>query len=142
MRVFILGAGASIHAGYPSAAEMGNRLADWINSLPVDSVYHYYLDQVVNLYGALDNFETVLTDLMTCPSGSRAATLGAMRPLLLDSLQEAIRDYFNVIRSGSAPLYDELANLLLPGDTIITFNYDLGIERALRTTWLWDIQRG
>jgi hypothetical protein len=100
------------------------------------------LNQVADLYGELDNFESILGDLMTCPTGSQAAALGARRPLLLDDLQEAIREYFDVIRSASAPLYDGLARFLHPGDRVITFNYDLGIERALRSTGLWNIGSG
>ena len=30
MKTYILGAGASYHAGYPLASRLGNRLADWI----------------------------------------------------------------------------------------------------------------
>jgi hypothetical protein len=100
------------------------------------------LNQVVDLYGALGNFESILADLMTCPPGSQAAALGARRPLLLNDLQEAIREYFDVTRSASAPLYEELARFLHPSDTVITFNYDLGIERALRAAGLWNIGTG
>jgi len=35
MRVFVLGAGASRHAGYPLASDMGNCLATWIKPYPV-----------------------------------------------------------------------------------------------------------
>jgi hypothetical protein len=121
---------------------MGNHIAAWINSLSSDNPHQYYLAQVVDLYGSLDDFESILADLMTCLSGSRAATLGARRPLLLDNLKEAIREYFDTIRSTPAPLYEGLARLLCPGDTVITFNYDLGIERALRTAGLWSVERG
>jgi len=142
MRVFVLGAGASIHAGYPLAAEMGNRLAAWINTLPSEHPYRYYLKRVVDSYETLDNFEAILADLMTCAPDSPAAALKAERSLLLPNLQEAVREHFNWICSVPAPLYDGLARLLRPHDTIITFNYDLGIERALRATRLWHIETG
>ena len=142
MRVFVLGAGASRHAGYPLAAALGNRLAAWINTLSSEHAYQYYLAQVVDLYGSLDNFESILADLMTCPPGSRAVSLGARRPLLLDNLQEAVREYFDFIRSTPAPLYDELSSHLLSGDKVITFNYDLAIERALHSAGLWNIKSG
>jgi hypothetical protein len=142
MTVFVLGAGASLHAGYPLAAELGNVLRAWINTLSPEHDYQYGMAQVVDLYGSLDNFESILADLMTCPPGSRAASLGAMRPLLLYNLQEAVRDYFDVIRSAPAPLYDELSRHLFPGDKVITFNYDLAFERALHGAGLWDIKSG
>ena len=46
------------------------------------------------------------------------------------------------IRSAPAPLYDGLARILRPGDLVITFNHDLGVERALREAGLWDVTTG
>ena len=142
MRVFVFGAGASHHAGYPLAAEMGKSLATWIMTLTSDHQYRDHLNQIVNIYGPLDDFESILADLMTCAPGSRAASLGLTRANLLNDLTEAIHDHFDAIRSAPAALYDGLACFIRPGDVVITFNYDLGIERALRSTGLWDIRRG
>jgi hypothetical protein len=119
MRVVVLGAGASCHAGYPLAAELGNSLAAWINTLSTEHQHRNWLEQIVDVYGALDNFESILADLMTCLPGSRAAALGATRPFLLSNLKEAIRDHFDTIRSTPAALYDGLARLLRPGDSVI-----------------------
>jgi hypothetical protein len=142
MRVFVLGAGASLHAGYPLAAELGNRLAAWIDLLPPDHRYRSCLQQVADVYGTLENFEAIMADLMTCAPGSRAESLGVARPYLLGDLDEAIRDHFDSIRCAPAPLYDALARIVRRGDKIITFNYDLGIERAMRGAGLWDVRTG
>lgn len=131
MRVFVLGAGASHHAGYPLAAGMGNCLAAWVRTLPSDHKYHSCLKQINDRYGDLGDFENILADLMTSSSGN----------LLID-LKEAIRDHFDAIRSQPALDYDRLTRVLRPGDSVITFNYDLGIERALRAAGLWDIETG
>lgn len=120
---------------------MGICLAEWINTLPSEHKYRVLLRQIVDVYGALDNFEVILADLMMCPPGSRAESLGVTRPDLSD-LKEAIRDYFDTIRSMPAPLYDGFARVVRFGDTIITFNYDLGVEHALRAAGLWDIKTG
>ncbi len=141
MRVLVLGAGASGHAGYPLAAGLGKSLATWI-TLPTADEHHACLKQITDLYGVLDDFERILADLMTCPPGSPAEALGPTRPYLLSNPKEAIRDYFDSIRSAPAAHYDELARVLRPGDTVITFNYDLGIERALRAAEKWDIKTG
>ena len=142
-RVIVLGAGASRHAGYPLAAPMGHCLAAWISTLPADSEHHWCLQELTRTYGPLDNFETILADLMTCLPGSPAESLGVVsRPLVLSGLKEAIRGYFNTIRSKPTPLYDRLAALVQPGDTIITFNYDLGIERALHDASKWHVSTG
>lgn len=142
MRVFVLGAGASLHAGYPLAAQMGNCLAAWINTLPLEHRYRSRLEQVSELYGGLEDFERILADLMTTTPGSRASNLGVKPPYLLSGLKEALRDYFDSIRSAPAPLYDLLARVLRQDDVVITFNYDLGVERALRAAGLWDIGTG
>ena len=133
---------ASVHAGYPLAADLGKGLAAWIRTLPSEHQYRHRLSRIVDTYGALDDFESILADLMTCAPGSRAASLGAMRPNLLSDLKQAIPDYFDVIRSAPAVLYDKLACLIRPGDVVITFNYDLGVERALCAAGLWDIKKG
>ncbi len=122
MRVFVLGAGASRHAGYPLAAGLGKSLAGWIDTLPTADEHHVCLKEITDLYGVLDDFERILADLMTCPPGSPAEALGSTRPYLLSNLKEAIRDYFDSIRSAPAAHYDELARVLRPGDTVITFN--------------------
>jgi len=143
MRVFVFGAGASFHAGYPLAAQMGNFLAAWINTLPPEHQYRSWLEQIAGLYGGLENFESILADLMTAAPGSRAASLGVARHnLLSDLLKEALRGHFDSIRSAPAPLYDLLARVLRQGDVVITFNYDLGVERALRAAGLWGIKTG
>lgn len=109
MRVFILGAGASLHAGYPLAAQMGNCLAAWINTLPLEHQYRSSLKQIADLYGELENFESILADLMTAAPGSRAASLGVARPYLLGDLKEALRDYgFTKIQSGTHTFEDFL----------------------------------
>jgi len=75
MRVFVLGAGAFVHAGYPLASQLGKRLTTRISALPAQHEYHSYLQQIVELYGGLDDFESVLSDLMTARPGSPARTL-------------------------------------------------------------------
>jgi hypothetical protein len=143
MKVYVLGAGASAHAGYPLASPLGTSLAGWIETLQQDHQYRSRLTQIIGAYGSLANFEAVLADLMTSSPGSPAAGLpAAVRPYLLSDLQEAIREYFDTIRKGPTPLYDQLANSMRPDDLVITFNYDLGIEHALAAAGLWDITTG
>jgi hypothetical protein len=68
--------------------------------------------------------------------------MGVTRPYLLSDLKEALRNYFDSIRSAPAPLYDRLARVLREGDLIITFDYDLGVERAVHAAGMWDIRTG
>jgi hypothetical protein len=206
MRVYVLGAGASKHAGYPLADELGGKLADYIglptqdlsaddapapdteqsdiqsfvqsfvegleeriansespsslteNHEPfsvsndseeqceltqqdIKAICRSSLSRVRDLYGGLGDFESVLTDLMTC--GPVAATLGPqIRGKVIEDLKQAVCDFFNDIRTALSPLYDQFAERVQPGDLIITFNYDLGIERALCAAGLWKIENG
>jgi len=105
MRVFALGADASLHAGYPLAADMGKCLVAWINTFSTEHQHRLCLDQIVGVYGALDNFEPILADLMTCPPASGAEALGAARPYVLTNLKEAIRDHFDSLRSASSSVF-------------------------------------
>jgi hypothetical protein len=141
--VYVLGAGASVHANYPLASGLGTSLAAWIATLPPEHPYRLTLRQVIEAYGSLGDFEAVLADLMTCLPGSTAAgLLPGVRPDLLSNLKEAIRGHFDTIRASPVPLYDQLACSLRPGDLVLTFNYDLAVERALAAAGLWDIRTG
>jgi hypothetical protein len=141
MAVYVLGAGSSAHAKYPLAAALGKSLAAWIETLGPEHRYQFRLNQVVDAYGALDDFEAILADLMT--SGSASAAIPSIdRAYLIDDLKEAIREYFDTIRTEQALLYDLLAQRLRPGDVVLTFNYDLGIERSLSRAGLWELGTG
>lgn len=136
-------AGASVHATYPLASALGNSLAAWIETLGSEHPFRVRLNRIVDVYGTVDNFEDILTDLMTCCPGSLAAALPTTElPCLRDDLKEAVREYFDTLRTAPAPLYDQLALHVLPGDVVVTYNYDLGIERALGAAGLWDIRTG
>jgi hypothetical protein len=143
MKVIILGAGASVHAGYPLASQMGKSLAAWIEILPADHHFRTVISQIEERYGSLDNFESILEDLMAPPSQDSQRTAFEIRPAyILGDLQEALRQQFEMIRSRPVALYERLVKLLQPGDTVITFNYDLAIEKALHEAGLWRISTG
>lgn len=79
-----------------------------------------------------------------CLPNSRAATLPTqIRPYLLSSFRESIREFFNDLRQQPAPLYKRLVReRVCAGDAIITFNYDMACERELREAGLWEIGDG
>ncbi len=145
MRVFILGAGASFHAGYPLAASMGEKLAIWVETLAPDHPFRNLIQQLKDRYGDLGNFEAVLENLMVSSSEKTDEVrldFESCKPYLLSELQEALRTYFDVIRLSPTSLYDQLAEEVQAGDVIITFNYDMGIEHSLRQAGKWLINDG
>jgi hypothetical protein len=141
MKIFVLGAGASFHAGYPLASTMGAALEEWTNSNSEAASYQSTLSEIRQRYGNLDDFESILEDLMT-PRAEHKSSFEIQRPYLLSNLQEALRLQFEAIRSHPAALYDRLAEVTAAGDVIITFNYDLAVERSLRRSGKWSVRDG
>lgn len=141
MRVFILGAGASYHAGYPLASGLGPGLADWIiKSCPVDSRPRRAIDRLHAAYGVLDDFERVITEVESSPLRSVKVE---DRDALLGALRNALGEYFKQIRQKPAELYRNFAaRCVQDQDLIISFNYDLALERELKRAGKWEARDG
>jgi hypothetical protein len=145
MITYILGAGASFHAGYPLASNLGNALRNWLHhNKPPEDDARIHIDRIHDLYGGLKNIEAILTELTECPPNSPAAALESyVRPYLLSDFRESVREFFNGKRKGTADRYMRLAReRVRPGDAIINFNYDLDCERELRVAGLWEVGDG
>jgi hypothetical protein len=150
MNTYVLGAGASRHADYPLTSELGPRLRDWVNQNWVDGVLGLNTQTVNDLceyYEGLTDLEQILTDLYERPVGSKAAALEKSScGAALTALRVAIPEFFNSLQQApirGPDLYLSLAqNHVHKGDAVVTFNYDLAVERALRTAGLWEIGDG
>jgi hypothetical protein len=148
MTTYVLGAGASVHAGYPLARNLGSSLLHWLQQGKLRNAATDYcanLQQVSDLYGGLDNLEEIVADLDDPKPESPAASFRrSVRSTLLDSVRIPIPEYFHdLLLSRSAPLYREFATTKArPDDTIITFNYDIACERELKRAGLWEIGTG
>jgi len=145
MVTYILGAGASRHAGYPLTNELGRFLRDW--AIANESLWSGYIQEAFELYEGLENLEAALTDLHERPEGSPAAKLSEMHcGNMIGAFRVAIPELFHQLRQRTSPaadLYGALARERVhPGDTIITFNYDLACERALYKAGLWEVSNG
>jgi hypothetical protein len=146
MTTFVLGAGASRHAGYPLASELGDALVAWLAQHPtlVNEMYGSNIRELHEVYGNLQNLEQILTDLEECPSESRPATMNAVaRRYATTNIRAMIPEFFRFLRQRPAGLYERLAReRIQPGDVVITFYYDLALERELRRAGLWEIDDG
>ena len=70
-------------------------------------------------------------------------SFSTLPPNLSRDLRHAISGFFNEIRHGDAHAYSIFAkNHVHPKDTIITFNYDVSLERELSRGGKWDLGRG
>ena len=80
MTVYVLGAGASKHAGYPLASEMGVRLFEWMKEqVGSERNYPAVADLLEQAFGQCDDIEDLLT---------RAQQLIDEAPRLAESLNK------------------------------------------------------
>jgi hypothetical protein len=146
MTTYVLGAGASHHAGYPLAGDLGGDLVAWLARNPnlVNEMYGTNIKELHKLYGGLRELERILTELEDCASGSRAATMDvADRRCLIKNMRIMIPEFFRSLRQKPADLYERLVReRIQPGDVVITLNYDLALERELKRAGLWEISDG
>jgi hypothetical protein len=146
MTVFVLGAGASVHAGYPLASELGEEMYSWAgqNSQTVGHLTGF-IESLRELYGSLSDFERILTELTECPAGSPAEALGTQRGNTRGAIEALIPEFFwsKSQEKIDRDYYGDLARYhVREGDVFVTFNYDLACERALKTADLWEISDG
>ena len=147
MRAFIFGAGASLHVGYPLAPPLGRSLVDWAaKNLPAPHLYWIDRDELSTIFNEqeLDDFEGIITELENPIIGSPVSALPKWkRGSMLEGFRNALCYFFDSIRANDAPLYRQFAKeVIQPGDTVITFNYDVSLERELRRAGKWGIRDG
>lgn len=141
--VFVFGAGASHHAGYPLAAAMGEPLLNWMLQQPSDIAPR--AEYLVDGFGMAANIEEWVTKIE-----SHHATLKGQRTSeerqeyqrigsAIASLRRGLTEWLREFRNGSATSYAEFSDRIVqPGDAVITFNYDDALDRELRRTEKWD----
>jgi hypothetical protein len=148
MRTFIFGAGASVHAGYPLASELWRATQGWANAvLPESHDFRTYVRQMNEAFDLSRPFELVLTDLddridlLTKKGGvsEEKVYLVYMR----SGIATMLRCFFDSIRSHPAEVYRVFCDrVLTAGDAVITFNYDLALDREMRRSGKWSVDNG
>jgi hypothetical protein len=143
---YILGAGASRHAGYPLASTMGTEMLSWMSS---HEEYQGTADFIRKEFGELPNIEDVITELdaridrldrSQNPDARKEHSLFAYNR---GELRKALPIWFREIHQNPATAYARFAEMVVqPGDVIITFNYDDSLERELKRVGKWDIRQG
>jgi len=147
MKTYVLGAGASLHAGYPLASNMGTELFAWLekraNSRIRDAAVWFQAEfgPVGNIEDLFSQIQTVLDDFRNGTREQKAfrVVTANERPHLV----EGLRGWFSEIRNAPATAYRQFARQVIqPGDCIITFNYDVSLDRELRRAQKWDVGDG
>jgi hypothetical protein len=140
---FILGAGASIHAGYPLAADMGIRLLDWMKT-PRESVYYDYPGNATYLENRFGNNIEDMVNGIERTLLRHGSDFELMASLYKPSLLQAIREWFAEIqRHNPAVAYRKFASQIIQrGDVVITFNYDVSLDAQLCRAGKWSLGDG
>jgi hypothetical protein len=141
--VYVFGAGASYHAGYPLASGFGRPL---LNEMlrSQDSCHVAAAEYLSDQFGEPDDFEDWITRILSRRDGVKDETnreleyrrLGTRLGWLILSLAEWFRRIGN---ESCAPLYAEFVDrIVCAGDVVITFNYDDALDRELKRSGKWD----
>ena len=149
MKTYVLGAGASKHAGYPLANCFDKDLAVWVLGKEAPSPNDLSLvDFLTEITGSL-NFEDALeavTTLVNTPRENLSEEDRLLRAYFgqhLAHLKQVIRAWFLELQPKRSDVYDAFAQrVMCAGDTVISFNYDLALEMALRSSRKWEIKDG
>jgi hypothetical protein len=151
MRTFIFGAGGSAHAGYPITNSMWPAMASWaLESCPPESMFRGVVEEMKARFDVSRPFELVLTDLddrIAVLIGRAHSDREKLEKFTLLEMRRTlgymICCYFNAVRSQPARLYERFASEVLePGDAVITFNYDVALDRSMRRSGKWTIRDG
>jgi len=133
MRVFVLGAGASLHVGYPLTRDLGPKLIEWAASNTRSNQLNWPDPDELSKLGALDDIEELISQIEKNPKPGP----------ILEGLRNALCEYFDTIRIGEAALYRRLAeDVVETSDVVVTFNYDVSLDRELRRAGKWNVGDG
>jgi hypothetical protein len=140
MKTYVFGAGASVHANYPLASKLWPSVEELVRKEPpFDRAYGSVIDRMHGLFDTSKPFEVLLTELDDRISRTSDQLLVSLR----NSVQLMVYDYFNRIRGNPAELYRLFAqDILTPQDTVITFNYDVSLDRELCRSGKWSVLTG
>src|SRR5216684_1309778 len=156
MTTYVLGAGASCDAGYPLAKAMGKGLLQWMKS-PTHAPDSYAANYppaaefLEDFFGPIENIEDLATAIQDLIAKYENGTpeQRTKRALVANQygvLKNAVRAWFAEIQQEAALTslaYRGFArNIVAPGDCIITFNYDVSLDRELRLAGKFEAGNG
>ena len=148
MKTYVLGAGASAHVGYPLTATLGADLLGWMKKQTKFDLYAPTAARLETTFNSTSNLEDLLTEMADAVSAGLADSDDetAIRQRFRQDyhvLGLALQERFAEIGKNPAGAYEQFcADVVQDGDCIITFNYDVSLERELRKAGKWDVGDG
>lgn len=140
---FVLGAGASRDAGYPFAKDLGRGLLKWMDQAEPEGIRDFSSSatSLRETFENAENIEELLTQvdevaaLYNSPHLSarmQAARVNHDRQALIHGL----RRWFEQIGRTPSDSYRLFAReVIQPGDSVKTFNYDVSLDIRTQTGW-------
>lgn len=145
MTTYVLGAGASHEVGYPLASGMATGLLTWMKNsdhAPDSYAGRYpatarFIEETFGTFTDIEDLTTAIQELIDrYENGTREQR--AKRSLIANEygvLKNAVREWFAEIQHSvaltSSAYRDFAREIVGPDDRIITFNYDVSLDREL-----------
>jgi hypothetical protein len=156
MTTYVLGAGASRNAGYPLANTMASEVLEWMKSPKHDpssyaARYPATARFIEELFGTPGNIEDLISAIQKLIQDYEHGTpeQRTTRTIVANEygvFQTAVRAWFAEIQQGPAlqsQVYRDFAKSVISnGDCIITFNYDVSLERELKLAGKFEVGDG
>ncbi|HLJ87617.1 MAG TPA: hypothetical protein VKZ53_12405 [Candidatus Angelobacter sp.] len=156
MTTYVLGAGASHNAGYPLANTMAAELLAWMKSPKHDpdsyaARYPATASFIEESFGPIGNIEDLISAIQKLIEDYEHGTVEqrSKRTIVANEygvFQTAVRAWFAEIQHGPAlqsSTYRNFARTIVSrGDFIITFNYDVSLDRELKLAEKFEIGDG
>ncbi len=148
---FVLGAGASRDAGYPFAKEMGRGLLTWMEQAQPEGVCDFSasasslrerFENAEDIEVLLEQIEKVTSLSNSAPVIDRmlAARVNVDRCALIQGLRRWFEQIDRVSSNSSYSLFAR--EVVQPSDTVITFNYDVSLDKELKRAGAWEAGDG
>ncbi len=147
---FVLGAGASRDAGYPFAKDMGRGLLKWMEQAKPEGRCDFSgsATRLRETFENAEDIEALLTQIDEVTALHDSASLNERMQLdhvIADrwALIHGLRRWFEEIGRTPSNSYRLFASeVIQPGDTVITFNYDVSLDKELKRAGVWEAGDG